>query len=203
MGWAQSRCDLAGVRPVPVTWGGASPVPVQMWQAWAQSRRRCWRGEPSPGADIGAVGPVPGQGRAPAGRCTPSTSRRRSPFSKRRVSEIGRRTLSRSNQGASLAPTCKPSQARQHAPYVQHAAGGAVLVAHSGMQPTRRAPIHVRHWRHCEVSLRPVALHNPREVLDVAEDDRHALLVPVACVRARARVLFCLRREPSPRTRSP
>ncbi len=30
-----------------------------------------------------------------------------------------------------------------------------------------------------------MALHDPREVLDVAEDDRHALLVPVACVRAR------------------
>ena len=31
------------------------PVPVQMWQRRAQSRCRCGRGEPSPGADVAAV----------------------------------------------------------------------------------------------------------------------------------------------------
>jgi hypothetical protein len=34
--------------------GGASPVPVQMWQGRARYRRRCGRGEPSPGADVTA-----------------------------------------------------------------------------------------------------------------------------------------------------
>jgi hypothetical protein len=29
-------------------WGGVSPVPAQMWLGWAQSRRRCGRGEPLP-----------------------------------------------------------------------------------------------------------------------------------------------------------
>jgi hypothetical protein len=46
---------------------GASPVPVQMWQGRAQSRCRCGRGEPGPGADAAGVSPVPvqmWQGRA-------------------------------------------------------------------------------------------------------------------------------------------
>ena len=37
------------------------PVPVQMWQGWAQFRCRCGRGRPSPGADVAGVGPVPVQ----------------------------------------------------------------------------------------------------------------------------------------------
>jgi hypothetical protein len=37
---------------------GVSPVPVQMWQAQAQSRCRCGRGGPSPGADVGGASPV-------------------------------------------------------------------------------------------------------------------------------------------------
>jgi hypothetical protein len=37
------------------------PVPVQMWQGCAQSRCRCGRGEPSPGADVAATSPVPVQ----------------------------------------------------------------------------------------------------------------------------------------------
>jgi hypothetical protein len=41
--------------------GGVGPVPVQMWEGWAQSRRRCGRGEPSPGADVAGVSPVPMQ----------------------------------------------------------------------------------------------------------------------------------------------
>jgi hypothetical protein len=36
-------------------------VPVQMWEGWAESRCRCGRGGPSPGADVGGVGPVPVQ----------------------------------------------------------------------------------------------------------------------------------------------
>ncbi len=40
---------------------GVGPVPAQMWQGWAQSRRRCGRGEPSPGADVEGVSPVPAQ----------------------------------------------------------------------------------------------------------------------------------------------
>ncbi len=32
--------------------------PQQMWPGWAQSRCRCGRGGPSPGADAGGVGPV-------------------------------------------------------------------------------------------------------------------------------------------------
>jgi hypothetical protein len=39
----------------------AGPVPVQMWQWRAQSRRRCGRLEPSPGADVAGVSPVPAQ----------------------------------------------------------------------------------------------------------------------------------------------
>ena len=34
------------------------PVPAQMWEGWAQSRRRCGRGVPSPGADVAGVSPV-------------------------------------------------------------------------------------------------------------------------------------------------
>jgi hypothetical protein len=74
----------AGAGPVPAqTWQGVSPVPAQMWQGVspvpahmrrragpapsadvdgrAQSRRRCGGGEPSPGADVGGVSPVPAQ----------------------------------------------------------------------------------------------------------------------------------------------
>jgi hypothetical protein len=37
-----------------------SAVPVQMWRKGrAVSLRRCGRGEPSPGADVAGVGPVP------------------------------------------------------------------------------------------------------------------------------------------------
>ncbi len=32
-----------------------------MWQGWAESRRRCGRGGPSPGADVAGVSPVPAQ----------------------------------------------------------------------------------------------------------------------------------------------
>ena len=32
-----------------------------MWQGWAQSRRRCGTGGPSPGADVAGVGPVAAQ----------------------------------------------------------------------------------------------------------------------------------------------
>ncbi len=39
----------------------AGPVPEQMWQGWAQSRCRCGRGGPSPGADVGGVGAIPEQ----------------------------------------------------------------------------------------------------------------------------------------------
>ena len=35
--------------------GGSSPVSVQMWQRQAQSRCRCGRSEPSPGADVAAA----------------------------------------------------------------------------------------------------------------------------------------------------
>jgi hypothetical protein len=39
----------------------ARVVPAQMWEGRAQSRRRCGRGEPSPGADVGGASPVPAQ----------------------------------------------------------------------------------------------------------------------------------------------
>ena len=41
----------------------ASPLPAQMWEGRAQSRSRCGRGEPAPGADVGdrGAGPVPEQ----------------------------------------------------------------------------------------------------------------------------------------------
>ena len=54
-------------------------VPVQMWEGWAQSRCRCGRGGPSPGAHVGGVGPVPvqmwegwAQSRCRCGRDGPS-----------------------------------------------------------------------------------------------------------------------------------
>ena len=40
---------------------GASPVPARMWQGCAQSRCRCGRDAPSPGADVAGVNPVPVQ----------------------------------------------------------------------------------------------------------------------------------------------
>ena len=71
----QSRCRCGRGEPSPgADVSAASPVPVQMWQGWAQSRCRCGRGETSPGADsaggepspgadsdVAAVGPVPAQ----------------------------------------------------------------------------------------------------------------------------------------------
>jgi hypothetical protein len=60
---------LEGRAPVPVQmwprcrpvsaqmWQGASTVPVQMLEGRAQSRCRCGRDEPSPGADVGGVSP--------------------------------------------------------------------------------------------------------------------------------------------------
>ena len=43
--------------PVPVQmW---EQVPVQMWEQRAQSRCRCGRGEPSPGADVAGVATYP------------------------------------------------------------------------------------------------------------------------------------------------
>jgi hypothetical protein len=36
-----------------------SPVLVQMWWGWAQSRRRCGQGEPNPGADVAGGEPSP------------------------------------------------------------------------------------------------------------------------------------------------
>jgi hypothetical protein len=41
--------------------GGSKPVPVQMWQACAQSLCRCGRSGPSPGADVVGVTPAPAQ----------------------------------------------------------------------------------------------------------------------------------------------
>jgi hypothetical protein len=40
---------------------GVPTVPAQMWAGWAQSRRRCGQGEPSPGAGVAGLGPVPAQ----------------------------------------------------------------------------------------------------------------------------------------------
>jgi len=53
-----------------------SPVPAQMWQRRAQSRRRCGSGERSPGEDVAAMSPVPVQlikvqGSASRGRDSP------------------------------------------------------------------------------------------------------------------------------------
>ncbi len=45
----QSRCRCGR---------GVSPVPVQIWEGRAQSRRRCGSGEPSPGADVAEASPV-------------------------------------------------------------------------------------------------------------------------------------------------
>jgi hypothetical protein len=45
------------------------PVPAQMWAGRAQSWRRCGRGEPSPGADVGGVSPVPAQMWAGRAQC--------------------------------------------------------------------------------------------------------------------------------------
>ncbi len=52
------RCSPVQAAPVDVAHdrqSGVSPVPVQMWQGRAQSRCRCGRGEPSPGADVAGV----------------------------------------------------------------------------------------------------------------------------------------------------
>jgi hypothetical protein len=47
----RSKCALQRSSPV-------SPAPVQTWRKWALSRRRCGRGEPSPGADMAGTSPV-------------------------------------------------------------------------------------------------------------------------------------------------
>ncbi len=46
------HAHACGPVPVRIYIAGASPVPVRMWEGRAQSRCRCGRGEPSPGADI-------------------------------------------------------------------------------------------------------------------------------------------------------
>jgi hypothetical protein len=83
-GWARGGGPSPGADVV-----GVSPVPAQMWSGGAQSRCRCGRGEPSPsadvqprpsrahansaggepspGADVGGVSPVPMQMRSGAG----------------------------------------------------------------------------------------------------------------------------------------
>ena len=58
--------DVAEGSPVPPgvsggDVGGASPAPAQLLQGRARFRRRCGRGEPSPGADVAGVSPVPAQ----------------------------------------------------------------------------------------------------------------------------------------------
>jgi hypothetical protein len=70
----------AGASPVPAQmWAGASPVPAQMWAGPAQSWRRCGRGEPGPGADVGMLASARRSGSCRArtarrGRCTRSRS---------------------------------------------------------------------------------------------------------------------------------
>ena len=55
---SSSACSKAKVDPVRAQMCQAvSPVPAQMWTE-EQSRRRCGRGEPSPGADVAAASPV-------------------------------------------------------------------------------------------------------------------------------------------------
>ena len=59
LGSARWRLALCVVQLVGVHL--RSPVPVQMWEGQAQSRCRCGRDGPSPGADVGGMGPVPVQ----------------------------------------------------------------------------------------------------------------------------------------------
>ena len=54
--YRRATCDDGKVRD-----GQVRAVPVQMWQRSAQSRCRCGGGEPSPGADVAGVSPVPVQ----------------------------------------------------------------------------------------------------------------------------------------------
>ena len=59
------------MRPMCQHNGAVLQVPVQMWRQWAQSRCRCGRGGPNPGADVAVVGVVPAQmwqGRAQSRR---------------------------------------------------------------------------------------------------------------------------------------
>ncbi len=44
-------------KKISETLQGTSRVPEQMWAGRAQSRSRCGRGEPSPGADVGGASP--------------------------------------------------------------------------------------------------------------------------------------------------
>ena len=72
-----------GTSPVPVPWmwwrRAQSSHSAQSWQGRAQSWSRCGRGQPSPGADVAAVSPVPvqmwqrcAQSRCRCGRGEPS-----------------------------------------------------------------------------------------------------------------------------------
>ena len=56
---AHARGSVASecLRSSPLKVGGAHKA-VQMWHGRAQSRCRCGTGEPSPGADVAAAGPV-------------------------------------------------------------------------------------------------------------------------------------------------
>ncbi len=44
--------EVAGVSPPGADVAAMGSVPAQMWQRWAQSRRRCGSDGPSPGADV-------------------------------------------------------------------------------------------------------------------------------------------------------
>jgi hypothetical protein len=49
----QSRCRCERGKPSPgADVGVMGPVPVQMWERWAQSRCRCGKGEFDPSADL-------------------------------------------------------------------------------------------------------------------------------------------------------
>ena len=62
-GYGPARCTCGRGEPSPgADVAGASPVPVRMWQRWAQSRCNCGRGEPSAGADVAAARPAPVEG---------------------------------------------------------------------------------------------------------------------------------------------
>ncbi len=146
-------CTGTGARPCPVRAGtglipapskqvraGASPVLVEMWQ----SRWRCGRGEPSPGADVVRGEPSPG-GDAGGGEPSPGADEARA---NRPHSNLAHRTIRRVCFGV------LPSEAAARESSGMHRLSPGADVGRGEPSPSAdvAVPVPVQVWAGCAIS---------------------------------------------------